>query len=240
MSLLPFHILAGIIGLASGFLALFALKGAKLHRASGRFFVYAMLVMSLSGAVIAVIPHRNLAGEQLQPNWGTALGGFLAAYLVVTGLLTLRRRVGEPRWIDLGALLVAPTLGATYVTFGLEALSSATGKKDGYPPALFFIFGAVTLLAALGDIRVLARGIQETQRLARHLWRMCFAMFIAAGSFFLGQAKLFPKPIRILPVLAIPVLLVLVLMFYWLARVLLTRRHSRTPQALAANAPAAR
>ena len=35
MTLLPIHIIAGIIGLVSGAIALSAHKGAKLHRKSG-------------------------------------------------------------------------------------------------------------------------------------------------------------------------------------------------------------
>ena len=57
---------------------------------------------------------------------------------------------------------------------------------------------------------------------------MCFALFIAALSFFIGQAKVFPQPIRILPLLALPVLAVLVTMFYWLWRVRI-RRRARYP-----------
>ena len=72
---------------------------------------------------------------------------------------------------------------------------------------------------------ILARGFRGTHRIARHLWRMCFALFIATGSFFLGQAKVIPKPIRIVPLLAIPALLPLVLLLYWLARVLFTQRY---------------
>jgi len=48
---------------------------------------------------------------------------------------------------------------------------------------------------------------------------MCTALAIAAFSFFLGQAKVFPKPFRIYPLLAIPPLIVLVSLFYWLWRV---------------------
>ena len=81
------------------------------------------------------------------------------------------------------------------------------------------MFGGVALAAAIGDVRVLrGRILTGTLRLRRHLWRMCYALFVASGSFFLGQAQVFPKPIRIGPLLAIPALLPLVLMFYWLAR----------------------
>lgn len=64
-------------------------------------------------------------------------------------------------------------------------------------------------------------------RSARHLWRMCVAMFIATGSFFLGQAKVFPEEYRIVPLLAVPMIVVLVVMIYWWARVLRGRRVPR-------------
>ena len=48
---------------------------------------------------------------------------------------------------------------------------------------------------------------------------MCFALVIAAFSFFLGQAKVIPKPYRIFPLLVIPPVVVLVTLMYWLWRV---------------------
>ncbi|HEY8796026.1 MAG TPA: hypothetical protein VIM15_13895 [Gemmatimonadaceae bacterium] len=66
--------------------------------------------------------------------------------------------------------------------------------------------------------------LRGAPRLARHLWRMCFALFIATMSFFLGQAKVIPKPIRIPALLALPVLAVLLTMLYWLWRVRVKRR----------------
>ncbi|HEV7490959.1 MAG TPA: hypothetical protein VGO25_09145, partial [Rhodanobacteraceae bacterium] len=104
---------------------------------------------------------------------------------------------------------------------------------------LFFVFGIVALLSVLGDARTLwVRNLTSAKRLARHIWRMCFAMWIATASFFLGQPKVFPEPLRhLVGVRAIPVLLVLVVMFYWLARVLFKgqaaiRQPMRMPEAL--------
>ena len=48
MSLLPIHTVAGLIAIVAGFVAVFALKGMKLHRKSGMIFVYAMVILSLS------------------------------------------------------------------------------------------------------------------------------------------------------------------------------------------------
>jgi hypothetical protein len=214
MSLLPIHIIAGSIAIIAGFISVFAVKGLKLHRKSGMIFVCSMLVLSVTGAVIAVVKNQP-------PN---IIGGSLAFYMVTTALLTVRPR---SRWIDVAALVIGVVVGAAAIEIGFDALNG-TGKMNGVPAGMMFLFGTVALLATLGDIRMMrAGGLQGAQRIARHLWRMCFSLFIASGSFFLGQAKVIPKPIRILPLLAIPALLPLVLLLYWLARVLLTKWYRR-------------
>ena len=52
--------------------------------------------------------------------------------------------------------------------FGLQALASANGMVDGYPPPLYFMFGSVAMLSTLGDVRMMtARGIAGARRIAR-------------------------------------------------------------------------
>jgi hypothetical protein len=51
---------------------------------------------------------------------------------------------------------------------------------------------------------------------------MCFALFIAAGSFFSIRervAKILPEPFTTAPMRALPILLLFGAMFYWLWRV---------------------
>lgn len=216
------HIATGSIALAAGAVALYGVKGAKLHRKSGMLFVLAMLLMSATGAVMAA----------LKPEAISVIAGALAFYLVATALLTVWRPAVGAFWIDLGAMLAALAIAIAGIYFGFEALNSSTGTKDGFPAPPYFIFGTVALLAALLDLRMLvARGIKGPHRLARHLWRMCFALFIAAASFFLGQAQVFPESIRNPALLAVPVFLVLLLMLYWLGRILLPARYRRAKQA---------
>jgi hypothetical protein len=119
-------------------------------------------------------------------------------------------------WI---ALLVALAVGATEVTFGLQAARSPTGLRYGYPVWPFAMFALVALLAAVGDVRMLVhRGVSGTPRLVRHLWRMCFAFFIASASIFLARPHLFPALLRknVIPFLGV---LPLILMLFWLVRV---------------------
>jgi uncharacterized membrane protein len=217
MTLLPIHIVAGLVAIVAAAVALYAAKGARLHRESGTIFVYAMLTMSGTAAVMAAA----------QPNWANVLQGALTFYLVTSGLLTIRRHVAARHSIEVGAMLVALAIGVAHFSLGTAALHSVTGTTYGYPPPLYFVFGSVALVAAVGDMRMIrVGGLQGRRRIVRHLWRMCFATFIATGSFFLGQAKVFPEPVRIVPLLAIPALAPLVLMLYWLARVAVGRRFS--------------
>ena len=208
------HITGGLTALTSGAVALSAPKGGKLHRRSGMVFVYAMLVLSASGALMAA----------LQPERISVIAGMLTFYLVTTALLTVRRRESGFNWMDASAMVFALLVGLLSITFAIQGLS---GTDAGYSP-IGFIFGIVALLAGFGDMRMmLARSIPWAQRIARHLWRMCFALWIAAASFFLGQSDEFPEALRIMPLLCTPVLLVLLLMFYWLVRVLFTQWRPR-------------
>ena len=202
------HIIGGLVGLTSGAIALSAPKGGTLHRKSGIVFVYAMLVLSASGAVMAA----------LKPERISVIAGMLTFYLVITALLTVRR-VQASDWMNIAAMVFGLVVGFLSIVFAIQGLNNA----DGLAP-MGFIFGVVALLAVLGDARMLlARNLQWTQRIARHLWRMCFALWIATASFFLGQSDEFPEALRIMPLLCTPVLLVMLLMFYWLVRVLFTQ-----------------
>lgn len=211
------HIVAGSVGLIAGYLALYSAKGATLHRRSGMAFVCAMLVMSVAGGTIAAV--RGVAAALNIP------AAVLTAYLVITSLTTIRPLPARLRWLQVVLTLVALAVGLACLAFGFEAVASPGGKgRDGMPAFPFFMFGAVGTLGGVLDLRMIrADGLRGASRLTRHLWRMSVALFIAALSFFIGQADVIPKPIRSLPLLALPVLAVLVTMIYWLWRVRVRR-----------------
>jgi uncharacterized membrane protein len=205
------HILAGIVALASGAVALAAAKGGGLHRRSGRLFVYAMVTMSLGGVVIALA--RGAAPAINVP------AGLTAIYLVVTALTTVRPRSPWSRSIDRGAMLFGFMVGLASIISGIVTLATAAGAAKGmaYP---LFMFGMIGLGGAKSDRRMLRNdGLRGTPRLRRHLWRMCAALLIATGSFFLGQAQVFSATIRDSGLLPVPVFAVLAAMLYWLWRV---------------------
>lgn len=210
-----FHILAGCLGLISGFLALYVTKGSRLHRRAGMVFVYVMLTTSMAGLVMAI--GRNVAPSVNVP------AALITAYLIITSLTTVRPLAAGGRWLHVGATLVALSVSVVMVRFTVETLAGRA--PDGMPIFPFIMFGTVGFLGTIGDVRILRSGpLRGVSRLARHLWRMCFALFIAALSFFIGQSDEFPEALRIMPLLALPVLAVLATMFYWLWRVRVRRR----------------
>lgn len=200
------HIGAGTVGLLSGYAALAVIKGAEWHRKVGMVFVVSMLIMAVVGAFIAAT--KPVAAALNVP------AGLITAYLVSTALTTVRPRWAANRTLTVALMLVALGVGATTTAFGVQAVAD---DRLSFP---FFMFTVFALPGVVGDIRVLRNGPPTgAKRIARHLWRMCLALFIAALSFFIGQAKVIPEPIRIMPLLALPVLVVLVSMVYWLWRV---------------------
>ena len=211
-ALFGLDIIAGSLSLLFGFVALYAAKGARLHRETGMVFVYAMVAMTIAGMLLAALRGGAWAGV----NFRAAL---LTAYLVVTALTTLRPAIAGSRSLAIGGMVTGWTVGLFSLTLGFQAVASG-GRLNGVPAFPFFLFGLVGVLGGAGDFRVMRSGaLRGTARIARHLWRMSFALLIAAMSFFLGQAKVIPKSLRIPGLLALPVLAVLVTMLYWMWRV---------------------
>jgi uncharacterized membrane protein len=226
------HIIAGLSAIVAGAVALSVAKGGALHRKAGTVFVWTMVVMGSLGAFIASTK-LHISFQKFN-----VMAGIFTVYLVATALLTVRAHPGK-RWMDVAALVVA--LAIAIFSLGLAALGLGAAKFSWFPTVPAVIFGTVALLAAIGDVRMLRAGaLQGKHRIARHLWRMCVAMFIATGSFFMGQAKVFPEEFRILPLLAAPMLLVLVTMFFWWARVLIWKWAPRAPMRESIHRPTAR
>jgi len=209
--ILILHISAGILGIVSGTAAISFRKGSPRHALAGRVFVTSMLTMAAAAVYLAIVKH--------QPN--NLGGGILTFYLILIAWLTARRRDGETSKYDWSALLIPLAIGVLGWSNGVHAFFSETGSKYGVPAGMHLFMGTVCLLAAAGDVRMLLRGgVFGTQRVARHLWRMCFGLFIATGSFFLGQAvKVFPFLANQIDLLIIAAVLPLLLLIFWLLRV---------------------
>ncbi|HKO55685.1 MAG TPA: hypothetical protein VJ276_07380 [Thermoanaerobaculia bacterium] len=216
--LLPIHIAAGGLAIILGFIALSVKKGGTIHRRSGLLFVYAMLVMGTTASILELL--RGAAATNV-------VAAILSLYFVGTALTTVRPPSRWTRVINGAALTVALGLASVSIVGGVRAVDSPGLSPGGVPfrtiGVMSFILATVLLLAAAGDVRIMRSGMARgAARLRRHLWRMCFALFIAAGSFFSIRervAKVLPEPFTTGRMRALPILLIFGAMFYWLWKV---------------------
>src|SRR5262245_12583051 len=94
--LVPVHVLAGSLALVSGFVALYAAKGAPLHRRMGMVFVVVMLTMTTSGVVLAAVRNAWV--------WLNIPAALTTAYLVMTGFTTVRPIARGGRALAIGGM----------------------------------------------------------------------------------------------------------------------------------------
>jgi uncharacterized membrane protein len=234
------HICAGTVGLLSGTAAMCFRKGSPRHVLAGRVFVASMLTMAVAAVYLGIVSHE-------MNNIG---GGILTFYLIGTAWLTARRRDGETSGFDWVVLLIPLALGILTWMNGIKVVRSGASSQDGVPVGMIFFMGCVMLLAAAGDISMLVGGgVLGAKRIARHLWRMCFGLFIAAGSFFLGPSN---RPLRLLSaagvgqhlpqalfsttLYSILTILPLIMLIFWLVRVRFTNAY-KAPIQLASASP---
>jgi hypothetical protein len=217
------HICGGSLGLLSGTAAMTFRKGSARHVLAGKVFVASMLTMGVFAVYLAITRHQP-------SNIG---GGLLTVYLIGTAWLTARRRDGETSRFDWMVLLIPLGIGTFLWMNGIEVLRSGASSQGGVPVGMLFFMGSICLLAAAGDVRMLVRGgVAGAKRVSRHIWRMCFGLFIASGSFFLGPSN---RPLRLLSTVGVGkylspaifsttlylilTILPLILLIFWLVRV---------------------
>ena len=209
-ALLFLHIAGASVAMIAGAVAVIARKGDTVHRAAGNVFFASMLVMAgVAGGVspfMAEIVPTNIAAS------------VMTLYLVTTGWMTVKRPEGAVGRFETGAMLFALGLAPTAAVFG-----QITGD-----PTLYF-FAVIATLAALADFTLLRRrGLTGVPRIARHLWRMCAAFFIATGSFFFGQADEIPAALRG-PITMALGLAPLGFMIFWIVWVRISRAFRSAP-----------
>jgi len=176
------HIGGGAVGLVSGIVAALARKGGTLHRRAGTIFVVSMLSMSVLAIYLAVAEPDQLTNVFI---------GAFAIYLISTGWMAVRRKVGTSGSFEKIALAVALCLCAPFailsfqLVIGLTPLFKSAVPFKGPLLVAIYSFTSILFVAVIGDARVvLAGSLSDVPRISRHLWRMLLGLTLAAGSGF--------------------------------------------------------
>ena len=209
---LSFHVGAGVIALAAGLMALVVRKGSPWHRRSGLLFTVTMIATGVTAAAISAYEGKSIAG------------GAFTAYFVFTAFTAVRSLPTVGRKTEIAFMILAFTFSAFTYRDAFTALARPRHSLNGVPAGMLFFLGTVMLLASVGDFRMIrAGGIEGTRRIARHLWRMCFGLFIASGSFSAQVLKMVPPQFNSLPMVLLLGGGPLVVLLYWMWRIRLRR-----------------
>ena len=208
------HFGAGLVGLVAGTVALSVAKGGRLHKQTGTIFMWAMITTGVLASSIAVYEGK----------WNMVAGGIFTAYLAFTAVSTVKPSF-RARWSDVALMIFALANAAVSYAYGVVVWQRPRHMIAGVPAGMIFFMATISLLAAVGDARMIREGsLRGARRIARHLWRLCFGLFIATGSFFIGQSQFVPRPIRVMPLLFTLGVAPLLLLLYWMWRVRLRQR----------------
>ena len=191
-----------------------ASKGRRLHRIFGSVFGLAMLTTAVLSIYLAAFMPPSIPGGA--PAQASAAVGVLTIYFVTTSWMTVRRK--QATVSPTGAFLAAVAIASILVTFGLQAQIANAGHPAAYVP--YYVFGSFAALAGGLDLKVVIQGgFSGVARIARHLWRMCFAWFFACAFFFIGQQKVMPAAMHGSPILFALSVMPLILLIVWLFRI---------------------
>lgn len=203
-ALIPVHIAVGLVAILAGSAAVAAPKWGRLHARAGTGFFAAMLLLGITASLLE--PYRTPPGSPVS--------GIMVCYFVATSWVAARRRGARTGWFEIIACAAALGLAAL---IGWAGMSGAATTPVGR--GRVFAFAGFCLLAGGLDLNAILRRLNAAQRIARHLWRMCFAFFIATGSFFLGQQDVMPQAVRGSPILFSLAFAPLAFMAFWLVRI---------------------
>jgi hypothetical protein len=205
------HVASGLVALSSGAVAAAVRKGGGLHAKAGTWFCVSMFALGVTASILS--PFKT------PPD--SPVGGIMVCYFVAPAWTTARRRDGVPGRFEKIACASVLLMAVAIIGHGFEVAFAPAGQFRSPPgPGALIGLGVICLLAGLGDLRLVVRGKSTArQRITRHLWRMCFALFIATGSFFLGQQKVLPSALHGSPVLLALAIAPFALMLFWVARV---------------------
>lgn len=210
------HITAGSIAVLSGYLAVAARKGGRQHALAGTWFFGSMMLLGVTAAMLE--PFRT-------PQPGSPIIGIMVCYFVGTSWMTARRRDGRPGMFEKIACAAVLAMAAAMIIGGVNRTVAQPGDA--------LALGCICLLAGLLDLNFILRGkLSGAQRIARHLWRMCLAFFVATGSFFLGQQQILPEVVRGSALLWVLALAPFGFMLFWLVRIRLPKPLGRSAEIL--------
>jgi hypothetical protein len=170
------HVMAGVVAIVFGTIAIVSVKGGRLHIRAGWFFVFAYVVLVLTAVIgVLVFEFRSFL----------AVATIASSYDVFAGYRSLRLRGRRPSLVDIVLSLVALMAPLVFVV-AIRLL-----HKPWSPALTWSVLGGLMGLA-LYDLLRIVLPISWLRRvwLQEHLYKMLAAYIAAAAT---GAATIFPR-----------------------------------------------
>ena len=218
-ALIALHVVAGATAITAGAGAVWVMKGSLRHRQLGIIFAIALiLTIAIAIYLAAFVPPLSSRAAPPQASISVAL---LTGYLVATAWSTVRQKPSRIGRVDYATSAFGALIALGLSIFGAISATRLASPRASIP---YFVFAAFAAFATALDVRMILRGgLSASQRIARHLWRMCAAWFFACAFFFIGQQKVMPTWLRGSPLLLLAAVVPLLVMACWLLRIQATQ-----------------
>jgi len=176
--LIYIHAAFGGIALLAGFVSMIAKKGQIVHRKSGLFFFYAMMISGIIAMLVAVLPNHE--------NPFLFAVGIFSLYFVVTGKRVLRLKRKNPN------LKIDKIIAVVMIVTGVLMIFLPPILTNNVNPILL-VFGVVGIVLSVKDL-LLFKKPDRLQKawLKLHLGKM-LGGYISATTAFVVVNEFFPS-----------------------------------------------
>jgi len=203
--LIIIHATLGGIGLITGIISMSSKKGRKLHKKSGKVFVFAMLASSAISIPVCFMPgHKNMFLFAI---------AVLTIYLVISGQRALLYKLNNIKNISVWKDWL---LSSIIFCFGLAMVGEGIFKflYPNGPTILFIFFGLGSIYLAQQDFRFFIRKNKSaTEFIQRHIGQMSGAFIASFTAFLTAGLKLNHWLVWVLPTVFITFWII-----YWIRR----------------------
>jgi uncharacterized membrane protein len=179
---LMLHIAGGTIGLLTGTINLFRIKGDRFHRRIGIVFMYSMLTAGFSSLVLSAI----------HPNYFLFMIGVFTLYMISTGKRYINLRLSDGTQkasrVDWGITVMMLAAALLFISIGIKFI-----VKQNFFGTVFIVFGSLGLSMVKRDFaNYNGRSRAKNYWLLAHLQRMTGAYIASLTAFLVVNAKYFP------------------------------------------------
>lgn len=176
-ALIYIHALFGGVGLITGMISIFVIKGGVNHKKAGKIFSFSMVVSALISLIVSRMPnHENLF---------LFLIGIFTIYMIVAGnrALTLRSKVkSQADWID---KMVSGTMLVTSIIMLIIGVIGMTQKIEN--SILYLFFGIFGTFMTIRDFKTFKKFTTEKNTwLVNHIGRMVGALIASVTAFLVA------------------------------------------------------